>query len=155
MVQLNMQSLAALSSPAVPSESGDQEIEQNSLLSKLARAYSPIFRDGLGRFLHRQKRDFAGLQACLGPCVDAISVTLRGDLIAAPASGAALRSLLQNWAVVSSAWTLETAAETTRDELRAAIPIIAKAAAADIRAAAVAKQALARQSEESVEEEDA
>lgn len=132
VIQLNMQPLSSLTASAQPpSAKPAAEIEQNSLLDRLGSAYSPLFRDGFSRFLHRQKQDFAALHACVGPAIEALSVTLRGPLAAAPASGAALRQLLQAWLQEAPAWRADSLDGVVAALLPSALHLLAAAAAAD------------------------
>lgn len=139
-IQLNMQPLAALSKLRKPSVDIDEESELNGLLSKLSGIYSPIFRDGLSRFMHRQKRDFAGMHACLGPCIEAISILFRGQIADAPESGSTLRLLLEGWLQRSNEWDLEQLDQVATRELRVAIPALADAARMDAKAAIAAQR---------------
>jgi hypothetical protein len=77
-IQLNMQPLANMLGPQQDGNDGGTIEEQNSLVSRLSDLYLPLFRDGLSRFIHRSKRDLAGVLACIGPCLETISVSFRG-----------------------------------------------------------------------------
>ncbi len=146
IVQLNMQPLAALTANTGESTNPAKEIEQSDGLSRLAGAFSPVFRDGLSRFLHRQKRDFAAVHACLGPCLEAISAQFRGDVQMGAASGATMRSILENWLMRSESWAGDAAQmPAVAVELRWAISALAAAAQQDVRAAQAAQLAQPRQ----------
>lgn len=134
-IQLNMQPLSNMLS-ADDQQDGDGDQSQTDALGKrLARVYLPLFNDGMSRFLHRSKRDQAGLLACIGPCLESISSTLRGPAVVPNESLTELGRQVERLLPKSAQW--DSAAP--EDELYVSIVSLMSAAGRDIAAARAAR----------------
>jgi HK97 family phage portal protein len=145
-IQLNMQPLANMLGAQVQKDDDQAIPQQNSLASRLARVYLPLFSDGMSRFLHRSKRDQAGLLACVGPCLESVSVTLRGPAVVPNESLSELARQVERLLVCSEQWDADKAEE----ELQTSVLGLMSAAGRDI---AAAREARAKEKHDDEEEQ--
>jgi len=112
------------------SQAGDASDAANrTLINRFITAYSPLFRDALGRVSAREKRDYEALSKAFSPVLQVISdeakrqastaFKLRKDFDAG--TERLIRDHIKGMEKRASSWSKETAEETATAEITKAV----------------------------------